>query len=101
MIKFKISADRFAEACNTLEYLNITSGNKDTAIRILPRFVMNGDNDYIVKVSLDDDGDITGFENIQEALLKMAAITPRRAEKLAVELMEAAKAIVNPPNAGG
>ena len=100
MLKFKVSGMRFAESCNVLEYMNIAGGNRDIAIRIMPRFLLDGD-EYLVKVNIDDDGDITGYENINEALLKMAMVTPKRLEKLVTELMEAAKAIVNPPNEGG
>lgn len=101
MLKFRITPERFAEACNTLEYLNITNGNKDVAYRCLPRFLLNGENQYLVTVNLDEDGDITGFEHTSDALLKMSVVTPKRLEQLAKQLMEAAKAIVNPPNEGG
>lgn len=102
MLKFKISGERFAEAANTLEYLTITNGrNRDVAIRMLPRFLLDENNEYIVKIKLDDDGDILEFENQTDALMKMTVITPNRLGKLADELMEAAKAIVNPQTGGG
>lgn len=97
MLKFKVTPERFAEACNILEYLAIQRSNRDVALRVLPRFLLNGDDDYIVTIVLDDDGDIERIENADAALLKMAAITPKRSEKLIDQLMEAANNIVNPP----
>ena len=103
MIKFKITPVRFAEACNILEYLTATSDapNRQTLIRIAPRFILNGDGEYLVKVILDEDGDIKEFENMNEAFLKMSGVTPKRLEKLINEFTEAAKAIVNPQNGEG
>lgn len=98
MIKFLITPDRFAEACNVIEYLNASGNNLGTAIRIAPRFIVNAEGEYIIKPVLDDDGDIASYENSEEALMLLANITPKRLEKLSKELMEAAKAIVNPPS---
>lgn len=100
MIKFKVTPDRFAEACNVIEYLNASAKNKDTIIRIAPRFIVEKD-EYIVKVTHDEDGDIENYEGLDEALLKMLAITPKRLEKLIDEFSEAAKGIVNPPSGTG
>jgi hypothetical protein len=100
VIKFKVTPDRFAEACNVIEYLNASAKIKETAVRILPRFVVDGEDQYIVKVTLDADGDIAGFEGLDDAFAKMAAITPKRLEKLIDQLCEAARGIVNPPSAG-
>lgn len=97
MIKVKISADRFADACNVIEYINVTNGSKETAMRLIPRFVLGDDGEYIVKVTLDADGDIAGLEGLDTAFLKLSAMTPKRLEQLSNELTEAAKAIVNPP----
>jgi hypothetical protein len=101
VIKFKVTSDRFAEACNVIEYINASAKIVDTAVRILPRFVLDDEGQYIVKVTLDEDGDIQSFEGMDAAFAKLAAITPRRLEKLIKELSEAAKAIVNPPNGTG
>jgi hypothetical protein len=100
VIKFKVTPDRFAEACNVIEYINASAKNKDTGVRILPRFIVDAEDNYIVKVRLDPDGDIEGFDGLDDAFMKMAAITPKRLEKLVDELCEAARAIVNPPSAG-
>jgi hypothetical protein len=101
VIKFRVTPDRFAEACNIIEYLNASAKLKETAVRILPRFVVDEQDEYIVKVTLDGDGDIEKFEGLDEAFAKMAAITPKRLEKLIDQLCEAAKGIVNPPNGTG
>jgi hypothetical protein len=101
VIKFKITAERFAEACNVIEYLNASASIKETAVRILPRFIVDGDEQYIVKVTLDEDGDIASLDGYQEAFSQLAAITPKRLERLIKELSEAARAIVNPPKEGG
>lgn len=102
MLKFNINSDRAAEALSVLDFLSITSGkNKDAAYRLVSRFLLDKDGKYIVKVTLDKDGDIEKFENTKEALLQMTAVTPKRLEQLAKQLMEAANDIVNPPNAGG
>jgi len=100
MVKFKITPERFAEACNIIEYLNAQNKVKETILRIAPRFVLNGDGDYIVAVQYDEDGDITGFEGMDKAFAVMAGVTPKRLEKLVDEFAEAARNIVNPPNAG-
>lgn len=101
MIKFKVTPDRFAEACNVIEYLNASAKIHDTIIRIAPRFIVNAEGEYLVTVRLDDDGDIAAFEGLDEAFAKMAAITPKRLERLIDEFSEAARAIVNPPKGGG
>jgi len=101
MIKVIITPARFALAANVMEYLAVSRGSKDVAIRLVPRFIMNGDNDYLVKVKLDEDGDIEGYENMDAAFDKLSKMNPARVDKLAGELVEAAKAIVNPPSEGG
>lgn len=98
MIKFLITPERFAEACNVIEYVNTQAETKETIVRIAPRFMVNADGEYLVKVNLDDDGDITSYEGYDKAFMSMAAITPKRLERLIVEFSEAARAIVNPPN---
>lgn len=101
MIKFRITPSRFAEACNVLEYLNASAKVRDTIIRIAPRFIVNDEGNYLVTVHIDEDGDITSFDGLDAAVMKMAAITPKRLEKLIEEFSEATRAIVNPPNGGG
>ncbi len=100
MIKFRITPSRFAEACNIIEYLAATNKHRDTIIRIAPRFILDENGEYIVKVNLDDDGDITSYEHVSDALLRMTAVTPKRLEKLVDEFGEAARAIVNPTSGG-
>lgn len=97
MIKIKITPARFAEATSILDYLAITGGNRDAALRLLPRFIVGDDNEYIIKVVYDEDGDIERFENFETAALKLTAITPKRSERLIIEVLEAARTIVNPP----
>jgi hypothetical protein len=101
VIKFKVTPARFAEACNVIEYQNASAKSRETIIRIAPRFVVDKDGEYIVKVTLDEDGDIEKFDGLDEAFMKMAAITPKRLEKLVDEFCEAAKGIVNPPSGTG
>lgn len=101
MIKIKITSTRFAEAANILDYLSIIGGNRDTALRLIPRFILDKDGEYVVKVKCDEDGDIQEFENLREATMQMTAITPKRSERLVDEMLEAAKSIVNPPKEGG
>ena len=85
---------------NILEYLALTNGNIDTAIRVAPRFILGDDGEYMVTINLDEEGDIASMDGVSDALMKMTAVTPKRLERLANEFMEAAKAIVNPPSAG-
>lgn len=101
MIKVKVSPARFAEACNVMEYLAISGGNTNMAMRVIPRFILNKDGEYIVKAVLDEDGDIKQYDGLDEAIVKFSAVTPTRAEKLAQEIVEAAKGIVNPQSGGG
>lgn len=98
MIKFKITPDRVAEACNVLQFLALQGDNVDTAIRVLPRFLVDDKDEYVIKVKLDDDGDISEIQNEAEAIVKISVLTPKRLEKLAKELKEAVGNIVNPPN---
>ena len=84
-----------------IEYLNASARVRDTIVRIAPRFVVDADGNYIVKVNLDDDGDIMSFDGYDKAFVQMAAITPKRLEKLVHEFSEAAKNIVNPTKEGG
>ena len=99
MVKFKITPERFAEACNIIEYLNTQNRIQETIIRIAPRFVLGVDGEYIVKVNYDEDGDIESLDNLQAAYAIMASINPKRLEKLIDEFAEAARAIVNPLSA--
>lgn len=101
MLKFKISSERLAEACNTIEYLNIMAGLKDTAMRTIHLFLLDEKGEYVVKIVLDEDGDVAEKQNTAKAITMLTALTPKRLEKLTTELMEAAKAVVNPPNTGG
>lgn len=70
-------------------------------MRSMHRFIVDEDGEYVVKINLDEDGDIAGLEQEKEAFAMMGFLTPKRLEKLSIQLMEAAKATVNPPNAGG
>lgn len=99
-VKFKITGERFAEACSIFEYLQASNGSKDVFVRIAPRFVVDENGEYIVKVNYDDDGDPVAYEGLDAAFMKMASITPKRLEKLGKEFSEAARSIVNPPNGG-
>ena len=101
MVKFLITPERFATACNVIEYLNAQNKIQETIIRIAPRFVLDTEGEYIVKINYDDDGDIESFDNLSAAFEKLAGITPKRLEKLVGEFAEAAKGIVNPPKEGG
>lgn len=100
MIKFRITPDRIAEACNIAEYIMIQGGHKDTIIRIAPRFVLDDEGKYIVDIVTDEEGDITDFKGINEAFMKMAGVTPKRMDKLVTEFREAVANLVNPPSAG-
>lgn len=101
MLKFKISSERFAEACNTVEYLNIVAGNKDTAMRTMHLFLLDSAGEYVVKIVLDEDGDIAEKKDAGKAISMLTVLTPKRLEQLTKQLLEAAKDIVNPPNTGG
>lgn len=101
MLKFKITPERFSEACGIIEYIGVSNGNKEMAIRVAPRFLLDDKGEYVVQVKLDDDGDIASLDGGTEALLQMSVVTPKRLERLSNELVEAAKAIVNPPNGTG
>ena len=100
-IKFKISGARIAEACSVAEYLVLASGNKELVIRIAPRFVVDEAGEYVVKVNIDEDGDITSFDQMDKAFTLMSKVTPKRLEKLTGEFAEAVKQIVNPQSGAG
>lgn len=117
MIKFKISGERFADACSLPDYLGVIAGRMGNQIRVLPAMVVavgkheikdkDGnilktvqDGEYIVEIVTDSEGDIVERRYIDEAnaLMDKAEITPRRFTKLCAELTEAARNIVNPPS---
>lgn len=101
-VKIKISSDRFEKACNIYEYLAILSGDKNTSIKVLPRFVYDENaGDYIMGITHDEDGDIQEYTNTEAAVKSLFGVTPKRIEKIAKELQEAAKQIVNPTSEGG
>ena len=50
---------------------------------------------------MDEDGDILEFTDLNKAMFTMTAVNAKRLEKLALELVEAARSIVNPPNTEG
>ena len=76
------------------------TGDKNTAIRILPRFVTDDGGEYIIKVVHDDEGDIKDYQDIEPAVKKLFSVTPKRIETLAKQLQEAAKQMVNPTSDG-
>ena len=102
MVKFKITPERFSEACSILQYLGVMNGNAGVVVAIAPRFIVDEQDNYIVKVTLDEEGDIENLENMDQALTSLALVTPKRLEKLIDEFAEAANSIVNPtrPKAG-
>lgn len=100
MVRLKISPDRFATACNVYEYLAMQTGDKNTAIKLLPRFVVDESGEYIIQVEHDEEGDIKDYVNIEPAVKQLFQVTPKRNEKLAKELQEAARQMVNPTNDG-
>lgn len=79
----------------------VQDGHLQTCVSILPRFLLNDSGEYVISIKYDEDGDVEVFENKQDAVISTSILNTKRFEKLKIELMEAAKAIVNPPNAGG
>ena len=123
MIKFVISAERFADACSVPDYLGVLMGRMGNQMNVLPRMVVAvgehkiikkatakgavdevlkvvQDGEYIVEIVVNDDGDIVETKYLDEAnrMMDEAGITPRRFTKLREQLSEAAKNIVNPPS---
>lgn len=90
-----------AEVCGIIEYLNLSAADKETVIRVAPRFVVNDKGEYMVQPIYDADGDIEKLEFFDETLVAMRQVTPKRLEKLTKELSEAARAVVNPPKERG
>lgn len=99
MYKFDTNnPERLATACTVLEKMLIEQGNDAVIARVIPRFAKK-DGEYLVKVHVDDDGDLTEFEYEETSFQQiLSVVTPKRLGKLKRELMEAAKAVVNPPN---
>jgi hypothetical protein len=97
-MKFKITPERVAECATISEYLGALNGNIGLMMLMLPKLAIDDKGNYIVDVVLDDDGDIVELKNIDEARGVLLKITPKRFKKLAEEISEAMKEIVNPPN---
>jgi hypothetical protein len=100
-VNFKITPARIAEACNIVEYINLTLKDMRTVMIVSPRFVVKEGNEYYMTVKYDDDGDIVSYDGYADALRAMSQVTPKRLEKLAIEFGEAAENVVNPPNGTG
>jgi hypothetical protein len=100
-VNFKITPERVAEACNIIEYINLTLKDKGTVISVAPRFVVKDDGEYSMTVKYDKDGGIEAFESYASTLMLMSSVTPKRLEKLIDEFSEAARAIINPPKGTG
>jgi len=100
MIKFKVSTERFIEACTMTEYIGVVVGNLGSQMKALPKMLIDEKGEYVVKVTQNEDGDPIEFENMDKANLAMEGIGIKRFEKLRKELTEAAKNIVNPPSGG-
>lgn len=100
-MKFKITPERVAEACGYIEYLNLLAKDRQTVFRVAPRFAVEKDGTYSMRVEYDEDGNISKFVGYEDAIVNMAMVTPKRLEKLIDEFSEAAKNVVNPPNDGG
>jgi hypothetical protein len=73
-------------------------GDLNTIQLIAPRFMVDENDEYIINVILDNDGDIEKYENEDRAFSNMGKITPKRLRKLVDEFTEAARSIVNPPS---
>jgi hypothetical protein len=95
-VNFKITAERVAEVCSYVEYLNLNVGDKRTAILVSPRFALNEKGEYSMIAKHDEDGDVESFDNWSETMTLMASVTLKRLEKLIPEFREAAANVVNP-----
>jgi hypothetical protein len=98
MIKFAISAERFAQACSLTEYIGVLVGNVGSQMSALPKMLVDDKGAYIVTVTLDDEGDIKELQNVDKAQAMMTSISIPRFEKLRKEITQAARDIVNPTN---
>jgi len=104
MLKFKITSDRFVDTCTIAQNIAILNGqNQQMAIHVLPYFLLNKDGEYVVAVTLDEDGDpVHDPENFTQAFHEIfTTLKPKRLETLGKELLEAAQTIVNPLKDGG
>ena len=96
MVKFKISAARVQQVCTITEYIGALNGNEYFKTLVLRKCAVDNNGEYIVKVTLDDDGDIVKIENEVAANALLDKVTPARYEKLSVEMAQAFRDIVNP-----
>jgi hypothetical protein len=101
VIKFKITPDRVAVACGYIEWMNLTMKDRNTVLRVAPRFAVNKDGEYEMQIEYDEDGDLKQFTGYEDTLLAMAQVTPKRLEKLIDEFSEAARNVVNPQKGEG
>jgi len=100
MVKFKITPERFATACSALQYMGVKSEQENIMINTLPRFMVDDKGEYIIKVKIDEDGDVEAVEDADMTLDALTKITPKRLETLYQELREAANGIVKKVNEG-
>jgi hypothetical protein len=98
---FKVTTERVIEACGYVEIINLIAKDRQTIFRIAPRFVVDEKGEYSIKVEYNDNGLIDKFIGYADTVLSMAQVPPTRLEKLADELCEASKNVVNPPNGRG
>jgi hypothetical protein len=97
MLRFLISAERFAEACTVTEYIGVIIGNVGSQMAVLPKMLVDENGKYIVEIVHDAEGDILEARNMDVANKRLNSLSVTRFEKLRKQLTEAAKNIVNPP----
>ena len=100
-LKFKVTPERVSEACGYIELMNLSTGDRSTAYRVAPRFALEPDGEYSMRVEYNADGDIEKFVGYEDTLVSISQVTPKRLETLIAELCEAARNVVNPPKGKG
>ena len=94
--RFKFTASRIEEAATIPEYIGCLSGNLGSVLKLLPKMLIDDNGEYIVTVEQDQDGVITGYQNLDLASARMMDISAGKLKSLAKDLVTALGGVINP-----
>ena len=77
------------------------NGHVGTVLKVLPRLAVDENDNFIVEVVYDADGDIQEYKNTEAVKIAIDKMTPKRLMEISQAITKACKEIVNPPKGGG
>jgi hypothetical protein len=98
---FVVTPERVSEACGYIEMISLISNDRVMAFRLAPRFAVEENDEYSMKIEYDDNGLISKIIGFEDTAVSISQVTPKRLEKFMDELCEAARNVVNPMKGKG